>query len=368
MSALKHMYSESFFTYFLQHAQIVLPSLDKKKFLQAIFNAEWNEKELKQRMRHTTLVLHQFLDTDFNKAAKQIEAISNALKASNTSENIFGFTFLPDYIEVFGQQHYHSSIKAIEAVTQFVSCEFAIRPFLLTQPNEVIQQMLKWSEHENHHVRRLASEGCRPRLPWAMGIPHLKKKPQPIFPILENLKNDPSEYVRRSVANNLNDISKDHPQLIIDIAAKWKGQSAHTDALIKHGSRTLLKQGNKEILNHFGLTHNDKFILSQFKINTPVVKIGDDLVFEFYVKNNSNETSVFRLEYAIHYLRQNGTHSKKVFKVSERPFTPSEAAQVIKKQSFRPITTRAFYPGQHKLSIILNGQERGIAEFELLDN
>lgn len=365
MSALKHMYSDSFFAYFLQHAQEVVPSLDQKKFLKAIFSSEWNEKELKQRMRHTTLVLHQFLDTDFKKAAKQIEAISNALKASNTSENIFGFSFLPDYIEVFGQKHYDSSIRAIETVTQFVSCEFAIRPFLLAQPNDVMQQMLTWSEHENHHVRRLASEGCRPRLPWAMGIPQLKKNPKPIFPILENMKNDPSEYVRRSVANNLNDISKDHPQLIIDIAAKWKGYSAQTDALIKHGSRTLLKQGNKEILNHFGLAHNDRFILSQIKINTPIVKIGDDLVFEFYVKNNAPEPSVFRLEYAIHYLRQNGTHSKKVFKISEKSFAPNEEARVVKKQSFRIITTRTFYSGVQKLSVILNGNESELLEFSL---
>lgn len=366
MSALKHMYSESFFDSFLIHAKEVLPSLDKKKFMQYIFTQDWEDKELKQRMRHTTLVLNQFLHADFRKAAKQLEEITTRLKESNTSENIFGYSFLPDYIELFGQNHFDTSMHAIEAVTQFVSCEFAIRPFLLEQPEAVMRKMLQWSAHNNHHVRRLSSEGCRPRLPWAMAIPMLKKNPNPIFPILENLKSDTSEYVRRSVANNLNDISKDHPRLIIDITGKWKGNNEKTDALLKHASRTLLKQGNKEILHHFGLKNNASFLLSDFKVITPQVQIGKELVFQFTVKNNTKEKQTFRLEYAIYYLRQNGTLSKKVFKISERMYEAGEYYDITKKHSFRIITTKVFYPGIQKLSVILNGEERDSTAFELV--
>jgi 3-methyladenine DNA glycosylase AlkC len=365
MSALKDIYSPSFYNFFAGIAETVIPSFDSKKFIRQIFIGDWNNKELKQRMRHTSIVLHQFLHDDFDKAVKQIEKITLKLQQTKTSENIFGFMFLPDYIEIFGLNHFRVSVQAMELVTQFVSCEFAVRPFILKYNDNMMKQMLAWSKHKNHHVRRLASEGCRPRLPWAMGIPELKQQPKIILPILENLKNDPSEYVRRSVANNLNDIAKDHPAIVIDIVSKWSGISNETNGLIKHGSRTLLKQGNTEILKHFGLANNSKFEVTDLKVITPRIKIGKDLIFSFTVKNGSNKEQLFRLEYAIHYLRQNGQLSKKVFKISERIFERHEKTSITKKQSFRIITTRKFYTGKQKLSIILNGHERAMKYFVL---
>jgi len=273
--------------------------------------------------------------------------------------------FLPDYIELYGLNHYRASVNAIELVTQFVSCEYAVRPFILKYKDKMMKQMLKWSKHKSHHVRRLASEGSRPRLPWAIGIPELKKKPGLILPLLENLKNDSSEYVRRSVANNLNDIAKDHPDIVIVLANKWRDISKETNAIIKHGSRTLLKQGNRKILKHFGLSNDNKFEITDLKIITPKVKIGKELIFTFRVRNGSSKEQLFRLEYAIYYLRQNGQNSKKVFKISERKFEPNESAVITKKQSFRIITTRKFYEGQQKLSVILNGNEKANAKFIL---
>ena len=365
MSALKDMYSPSFFNYFSDIAETVIPSFDRKKFTAAIFVPDWENKELKQRMRHTSLVLHQFLDTDFAKAASQIEVLAVKLKEAGTTENIFGYMFLPDYIEVHGMEHFKASVNAMEIVTQFISCEYAVRPFLIQYKDAMMEQMLTWSKHKNHHVRRLASEGSRPRLPWGMGIPELKKEPKQILPILENLKNDPSEYVRRSVANNLNDIAKDHPEVVLELAGKWQGISAETNALIKHGSRTLLKQGNTEILSHFGLLNDSRFEVTALKVISPEVKIGDDLTFSFNIKNGSDREQLFRLEYAIYYLRQNGQLSKKVFKISERVFKPNEEATITRKQSFRLITTRKFYEGEQQLSVIINGHERAFEKFSL---
>jgi 3-methyladenine DNA glycosylase AlkC len=254
----------------------------------------------------------------------------------------------------------------MEYITQFISCEFAVRPFIMKYGDHMLSKMEQWSIHENHHVRRLASEGSRPRLPWAMALPVLKKNPNPILPILENLKNDPSEYVRRSVANNLNDIAKDHPSIVIEVARQWKGYSKETDALIKHACRTLLKQGDKEILKHFQLNDNPKIEINNFNIFTPKVTIGDSLEFAFVIQNNDKVEQTIRLEYGIHYLRQNGTHSKKVFKISERQIKPNEIMNIQRRQSFRLITTRQFYIGQQKLSIIVNGVEKIIADFELV--
>jgi 3-methyladenine DNA glycosylase AlkC len=229
------------------------------------------------------------------------------------------------------------------------------------------KKMYQWSLHENHHVRRLASEGSRPRLPWAIGLPEFKKNPGPLLPILENLKDDPSEYVRRSVANNLNDIAKDNPDITISIAKKWNGQSKETDAIIKHGCRTLLKRGNSEILKHFGLTDNPKIKVTDYKILTSKVNIGGSLEFSFSLHNGSKKRQNIRIEYGLYYLRQNGQLSKKVFKISERQLKPNEKNDIKRRQSFKLITTRTFYTGLHELSIIINGQEKQIAKFRLVD-
>lgn len=365
MSALKDIYSASFFNTFSGAVELFLPSFDKKKFTKAIFSGNWKDKELKQRMRHTTLVVHQFLQTDFDTATELLKKITIHLQQIKINENHFGFMFLPDYVETYGLDHFDTSVKAMELITPFASCEFAVRPFIIKYKDRMMKQMFAWSKHKNHHLRRLASEGSRSRLPWAIALPEHKKNPKPILPILENLKTDTSEYVRRSVANNLNDIAKDNPDIVISIAKQWKGNGKETDAIIKHGCRTLLKQGHPEILKYFGLSNNSKLEVSELKVITPKVKINNDLVFSFIVKNGSNKKQLIRLEYAVYYLRQNGQFSKKVFKISERTFQPTEKMSITKKQSFRIITTRKFYTGKQKISIILNGHERAFDEFVL---
>ena len=253
MSLIKDIYSPSFYGAFADVLSETVPSFDKEKFIGLIFNEDFQTMEWKERMKHTTRIFHEFMPEDFPKAVKIIEKVITGLRKSNFTDDNLAFIFFPDYVEVYGIEDLKTSAKAFEFITQFISCEFAVRPFILRYSDEMLRYMLDWSLHESSKVRRLASEGSRPRLPWAMAIPELKKNPDAILPILENLKNDSSESVRRSVANSLNDIAKDNPQVVLDIAAKWKGISKETDAIIKHGSRTLLKQGHSEILKHFGL-------------------------------------------------------------------------------------------------------------------
>ena len=363
---LKDLYSPVFYNNFTNVLAQVLPALDKQQFIDAIFDEAFTGKELKERMRHTSQVLHQFFPKDFSKAATLIQQLITQLRENGIKEYSVEYMFLPDYIETYGLNDFNSAVKAIEFVTQFTSCEFAVRPFILKHEDHMLQQMYAWSLHKDHKVRRLASEGTRPRLPWAMAIPALKKDPSPVLPILENLKSDPSEFVRRSVANNLNDIAKDHPEIVIKIASKWKGLSKETDAIIKHGCRTLLKQGHATILKYYGL-HGENIALANFTITTPVVCIGENLVFSFSFTNNNSKAQVIRLEYAVYYKRQNGQLSKKVFKISERLYQPKETTIVQRRQSFKPITTRKFYAGRHKLSIIINGEEKDTKPFELIE-
>ena len=196
-----------------------------------------------------------------------------------------------------------------------------------------MQRMLVWSKHPHPSVRRLSSEGCRPRLPWAMGLPAFKKDPSLILPILENLKCDPSEYVRRSVANNLNDIAKDHPDIALKIAKKWKGVDPATDWIIKHGGRTLLKRGHESILNLHGFNTNAKAFIKDLTLSKKVT-IGDSLLFDFSFFHQEATATSFRLEYVIDYLTRSGKsriHSMTTASVPMPPTTtdgttPSHAA------------------------------------------
>ncbi len=364
MSALKDLYSPTFYNRLSAVLATIVPNFDQQRFITLIFDDQFEGMELKARMRHTARVMHQFMPENYAETVKLIEQLITRLRAEHFGEGSLEFIFLPDYLEVYGLEHYETSVKALEFVTQFVSCEFAVRPFLLKYGGQMLDQMYAWSLHENHKVRRLASEGSRPRLPWAMAVPALKKDPRPLLPLLENLKNDPSESVRRSVANSLNDIAKDHPDLVLEIAARWKGHSRETDAIIKHGCRTLLKQGHTEILKHYGL-QSAEILLTALQISTPEVRIGDDLHFSMVVQNAAATAQTVRLEYAIYYPRKNGTASKKVFKISERTFLAGEKAVIQRRQSFRLITTRTFYAGLHGLSIIVNGEEKARLDFIL---
>jgi len=362
---LKDLYSPNFYENLSNVLTKTLPGFDKNKFIKEIYTSEFESKELKERMKHTTKVLHHYMPENFAESILIIEKIINQLRVERIGEDSLTYMFLADYIETYGLDDFKSAVKALKFTTQFTSCEFAVRPFILKYKDAMLAEMLKWSKHENHKVRRLASEGSRSRLPWAMGIPALKKDPSGVLPILENLKQDTSEYVRRSVANNLNDIAKDHPSTVLEIAMRWSGLSKETDAIVKHGSRTLLKQGHSEILKHYGLS--DKGInLSNFKVLTPRVNIGGHLEFSFNIANTNTDLQKVRLEYGIYYMKQNGQLSKKVFKISERDYLPGSSLMLNRKQKFVLITTRKFYPGQHQISIIINGVEKEISAFELV--
>ena len=364
MALIKDMYSPAFYKRFATILQEVIPGFQQQQFMEAVLTPAFTNMEWKQRMKHTTQALHTVMPASFPKAVPMIEKIIKVLRKSGVTDNGLAYIFFADYIETYGINHVEAAIKALEFVTQFVSCEFAVRPFIIRYPERMMQQMLQWSQHKNEWVRRLASEGSRPRLPWGMALPALKKDPSPVLPILESLKQDPSETVRRSVANNLNDIAKDNPEVVLRLAKSWQGISKEIDAIIKHGSRTLLKQGHAEILQHFGLD-SAGITVKGFKILTPKVSIGDYVEFSLQLQNTTQQPQKIRLEYGIHYLRANGTLSKKVFKISERMYAAGEQCAIVKKHSFRIITTKVYYTGKQGISVIVNGAEKANGLFVL---
>lgn len=374
----KNMYNEQFFDRFTKDLKLVINDFDAHEFVSRIMDDEWENRELKQRCRHITTVLKEFLPTDYKDAIAKILELLDYVKSTYPDFSViddekFGLTLeygaiLDNYVEQYGLDDYETSVRAIEKITQFTSCEFAVHPFIIKYPDEMMKQMLLWSKHEHWGVRRLASEGCRPRLPWAMALPNLKENPAPIIPILENLKNDPSRFVRLSVANNLNDIAKDNPETVIDLVKKWRGESKEVDWIIKHGCRTLLKQGNPEMMELFGFDSViENISIDNFQIPTPKVKVGDSLEFSFKLLNHNDKKVRIRLEYAIYYQKANGTLTKKVHKISEKEYAADSVTQITRKHSFRVVTTRKLHLGLHQIAVIINGNEFEKYSFELVD-
>lgn len=365
MALIKDIYSSTFYQKLAHSLAAVLPDFNATKFVEAVMPAHFTAMEWKQRMQHTAKVLHEFMPVNYAESVALLPSLLEQLRKDGFGEQRLEFIFLPEYVAMYGLNDFENSVNALELLTQFISAEFAVRPFLLKYGHRMLAEMVKFSTHPNYHVRRFASEGSRPRLPWGAAIPWLKADASELLPLLENLKNDPHEYVRRSVANNLNDITKDHPELVIELAKKWKGLSKETDAIIKHACRTLLKAGHPSILHFYGLL-GDGLTVSNFAIETPQVKIGDAVAFSFTINNETSEARYIRLEYALFYLKSNGSLAAKVFKISEKTYAAGESVLIKRKQSFRLITTRKFYVGHHRLSILVNGKEKAIGDFELI--
>jgi 3-methyladenine DNA glycosylase AlkC len=354
---LKNLYTPAYVQTLASALHEVVPAFTAGRFVSRVFDADWEQRELKQRMRHIAECLRAELPGSYRDALAALHAIA---------DRFTGFLALifPDFVERYGQDDPDASLAALEYFTQFSSAEFAIRPFIRQEPERVMKQMARWAQHENHHVRRLASEGCRPRLPWAMALPEFKKDPSPVLPILEQLKNDESEYVRRSVANNLNDIVKDHPSLVLDIARRWLGQSEQTDKLVRHACRTLLKRGNTEALALFGFQDGVEVLIGNLVLSPGKIAIGEKVTFEFDVTALSEKPLQLRIEYGVDFVKANGTRSRKIFRVTENMFSPGKTVHIRRAHSFRDLTTRKHYAGRHGIAILVNGKQQ--AEAELL--
>jgi len=324
---------------------------DANSFIKSIINKNWETKELKERMRHVTEKIHSHLDVKY---PKQIKILS---KIVSNYGGLKGMVF-PDFVQVYGLDDLNTSLKAMELFTQYSTAEFAIRPFIEKYPNETMQQMLAWSKHKNEHLRRLSSEGCRPRLPWASPLRNFIADPVSVLPILENLKNDEALYVRKSVANHINDISKDHPNLVLELTKKWHGKTKNTDWIVKHALRTLLKKGDKKALAIFGLDDSTSLETSNLTLSRNEIKIGDFIHFEFDVTNNSKQTRNIRLEYKVAFVKANGSTSDKVFQISEFSLTPNKQKHFKRKQWFKELTTRKHYTGKHQITLVINGDEK----------
>jgi 3-methyladenine DNA glycosylase AlkC len=354
---LRNIYNASFIGELINEIKTEYKSFDGEKCLNHIFQEDWDQLALKERMRRITISLHSTLPKEYKTALEIL------YKVAPKFTGLRGIIF-PDYVELYGLEEWEESMKALAYFTPFSSSEFAVRPFLLKNQEHMIAQMLKWSLHPDEHVRRLASEGSRPRLPWGQSVPSIKANPEQTLPILNNLKEDDSLYVRKSVANHINDISYIHPELVLKIANEWYGKHKHTDWIIKHACRTLLKKGNQGALLLFGYKDDEALELTDFTISNDQITFGDCIHFSFTI--TSKKEMPIRVEYGIDYVKSKGHRTKKVFMISTLKMNSNESKYFSKTQSFKDLTTRKHYRGTHRLSIIINGQIKASKDFDLV--
>ena len=354
---LKNAYNQQYITRLANSIKQAWPSFDELVFISKVLDDQWEGKELKARMKHISLMMRDCLPSSFP------ESVDILLRSSEDFGGLEGI-FFPDYIEQFGADYWDLSLKALEQLTQYSSAEFAVRPMIIRDATKMMKTMQAWASHENYHVRRLATEGCRPRLPWAMALPEFKTNPDLIMPILDKLKRDDSLYVRRSVANNLNDIAKDNPNIVLDWCKANIGHYPDTDWIIKHGCRTLLKKACPEALALFGYASASSVSVNDLVIKNETLTIGDDLYFSFCLSTEDKALSKLRVEYIVDYVKANGRCAPKVFKSSESDYQ-QHALSFERKHSFRPMSTRKHYPGEHKLSVRVNGEVKATVSFML---
>ena len=259
------------------------------------------------------------------------------------------------------EQYLEISFAALEEMTKRFSCEWAIRAFFKHFELQTLRQMLKWSQSDNYHVRRLASEGSRPSLPWGNKIALKYNK---TLPILDNLCHDTRRFVTRSVANHLNDISKLDPKLVVDTLKRWQIEQAQDiDYIISHATRTLVKQWDHGALELLGYNPNPNVSLEHVQLNTTVVIIGNALEFGFDITAHSREPVI--IDYSIHFVSKSWKLLPKVFKLKKLTLSTWKTVHISKNHPFKLMTTKALYPGLHKLDITVNGKTYIQQEFEL---
>lgn len=352
---LKNMYNKEFLQQFGKKVYNVYNSFDINGFIANVIDDTWDGLKLMDRMGRITKTLGAFLPPKYDEALEILFNIDDYCVG-------FPYLFFPNFVLVYGlsDANWELSMLALKRFTVRSSSEFAVRPFIMHDPERMIVKMLEWSKDNNEHVRRLASEGCRPRLPWGIALTMFKRDPTMVLSVLEQLKEDPSIYVRKSVANNLNDISKDNPLVIVETVRRLKGINQYTDWILRHGSRTLIRKANPEIMNLFGYGESiDRPITTSasLSIDPSMLKIGESCNLNYELCIREGDPIHIRIEYGIYFVRARGKTSRKLFLLTDKIVPGGQCLIGSKTHKWVELTTRKHYPGEHQIVILINGSE-----------
>lgn len=347
---------------------------DTTAFLQQV-GPGYESLELMERGQRIAQALQSHLPQDVPRALRVlVDSMDPPMGIDAAGEPDAGdrpysaFLYLPHsiYIGTQGLAHFEAAMAAQHALTQRFTAEFCIRPYLLHHQGATLARLREWAQDGNAHVRRLVSEGTRPRLPWAQRLPALQANPQLALPLLGVLKDDPSSYVRRSVANHLGDIAKDHPELAVGTAHTWlPGAPAPREALVRHGLRFLIKRGDAGALDALGVGHAVALDVRAARVVPERARIGDKVRIEAELHNPTPQAQRVLADLKVHYVKAHGGAAPKVFKLQTLDIPPGATVAVGKTLSLQQMTTRTHYPGAHQVELVLNGRPQPLGQFQL---
>ena len=346
----------------------VWPEFHRRGFLRRC-RAGYEALELMPRGQQIAAALAEFLPDDYPQAiAVLLQTLGPPLE--KTSDNgMAPFFYLPHtmFVAQQGLEHFEESMQAQYELTQRFTAEYCIRPYLVHHTDRTLAQLREWTSAESVHVRRLVSEGTRPRLPWAARLKMFQQDPRPVLPLLETLKDDSELYVRRSVANHLNDIGKDHPDLLCELMDDWrKNASPEREWIIRHALRSLIKQGYAAAFAVLGHGTESAVRLVEVGCEPAAVRVGQTLTARVLLENRSRDIVAAIVDLRVYFRKANGSLSPKTFKLKTVEIPARESLELTKAISFRPMTTRVHYPGTHHMAVLINGQEHTPLPFELL--
>jgi 3-methyladenine DNA glycosylase AlkC len=349
--------------------QAVAPRFDAAAFLSDALRG-YNDLALMPRGRHIAQALRAHLPPAYEEALPIVLAASAQPHGRDPALSLASFIHLPftEFVAQCGLDHVALSLQALHSLTQRFTAEFAIRPFLMRHPETTLHTLRLWTEDPSEHVRRLVSEGTRPRLPWAPRLPAFQRDPSAGLALVERLKDDPALYVRRSVANHLNDIGKDHPDVLNATAQRWlQGQvSPERRWIVQHALRSSVKRADAAALATLGFAKAEGLAVTDVSITPARPRLGERLHIAFAVHNSSPREQAVMVDVVVHYVKASGKTSAKVFKISQLHLPAGQTQRVGKHISLADMTTRKHHSGTHSVEALINGEKQALGVFELL--
>jgi 3-methyladenine DNA glycosylase AlkC len=315
---------------------------------------------LLQRVHHISAAMAMALPADFPAAAA-------ILGKAVDSPTLTGWMTLPCgyYVAAQGLGHPEIALPLLARLSPRWSSEGPIRPFIERHPELTFTHLHRWARDADEHVRRLVSEGTRPRLPWAPQLRGLIADPSPAIALLDQLFDDPSEYVRRSVANHLNDIAKDHPGLALETARRWQASGSLRAAwVVRHGLRTLIKRGNPQALALLGFDHTQTVRLESLTVTPASIPVGGEALIEFTLSTSDGPVRA-AIDYLVHYAGARGPRKPKVFKLTTRAIEPGQPQRIRRRHRFADVSIRTIHPGTHRIEVQVNGVILGGASVDI---
>ena len=347
----------------------VFPRFDEQGFVRSSLDG-YDALELMPRGWKIAHQLRRSLPEDYEKAIEILLASLDQKPERTVAQGMSVFLFLPHvfFVAEYGLEHFETSMRAQYVLTQRFTAEFSIRRYLERHQAATLARLKEWSADSSEDVRRLVSEGTRPRLPWASRLRAFQADPRPVLALLERLKDDPSLYVRRSVANNLNDIGKDHPALLVETATRWMENATEERRwIIRHALRSAVKRGESAALGLLGFGEAARISVEKVQISPQRPAIGSSVAIACEIANRAPVVQRLLVDLRVHYVKASGVQRPKVFKLKQVELVPRETAPVRKTLSLDQLTTRTHYPGRHAVEVLINGRPYPLGTFELTD-